>query len=137
MKNRKKSLILSVKPHYAIPIVNGSKKIELRRKFPIFDEANKKIFIYASSPISKIIGECYVKKIEKLKINDLWKVSSLDAMISWDDFKKYFNGCKFGFAIYLSKNLMYENYLSLDNFLGENSCPPQSYRYCFDRVVEQ
>ena len=64
----KKDLLLSIHFKYALQIVKGQKTIELRRKFPLFQrEDEKKIFVYACSPISKIIGVCDLKEVKKFQ----------------------------------------------------------------------
>lgn len=50
-----KEVLLSIKPTYVQRIFEGSKKYEFRRV--IFKENNiDKIIVYASAPISKIVG---------------------------------------------------------------------------------
>ena len=126
----RKNLLLSIHAEYAIKIVNGQKTIELRRKFPIFNkEDKKKIFIYACSPISKIIGECDLREVKKLSIKYLWKTAGNLAMIDKTSFQKYFIDRDFGFALYLENPIKYRKPIPLTSVLGLNSKPPQSYRY--------
>ena len=49
-------VILSIKPEFANKIFNGTKKFEFRRTLFKKKEV-KKIVVYASAPISKVIGE--------------------------------------------------------------------------------
>lgn len=126
----KRDLLLSVHSKYAIGIVKGQKTIELRRKFPLFGKKDrKKIFIYACSPISKIIGECELKEVKKIPLKQLWKTTSSLAMIDLVSFQRYFENCDFGFALYLENSLEYKEPVSLKEVLGINNHPPQSYRY--------
>lgn len=49
------SVILSIKPRFARAIMDGSKRYELRRR--IFKNENvDTAYIYATSPVKKIIG---------------------------------------------------------------------------------
>ena len=126
----KKDLLLSIHSEYAKNIVKGHKTIELRRKFPIFEKKeSKKIFIYACSPISKIIGECNLKEVKKFSLKKLWTETHLPAMIDSKSFKKYFKGCDFGFALYLKNPVKYKHFVGLKQIFGKNSFPPQSFRY--------
>ena len=60
-------IILSIKPEFAAKIFEGTKKYEFRRA--IFKNKNvKKVVVYASSPVQKIIGEFEIEDIIK---NDL------------------------------------------------------------------
>lgn len=57
-------VILSIKPQFAEKIFDGSKKYEFRRT--LFKNKKVKIVIvYASAPISKIIGEFEIDEILK------------------------------------------------------------------------
>ena len=126
----KKDLLLSIHPKYATGIIKGQKTIELRRRFPLFkEEDEKKIFIYACSPISKIIGECELKEVKKIPIKQLWKTSGNLAMIDWISFQEYFENCNFGFALYLKNPIKYKKPVCLRRVLGIEVRPPQSYRY--------
>ncbi len=132
-----KDFLMSIKPGYANLIVEGVKKIELRKKFPSDVKSGTKIIIYASAPISMIIGECYIESVEKLAIDKLWNESCIEAMISWSDFKEYFTGHKAGYAIKLSGHLRYDKPVTLDKYDFLPSRPPQSYCYVeTDRVSE-
>lgn len=124
-----KSVLISIKPCYANLLVDGIKKIELRRKFPSNYINGTKLFIYASAPISKVIGECYIKKVDCLPIEDLWNESCIDAMISWADFNNYFFGREFGFAIHVSGYFRYETPFALSEIDFLPPKPPQSYCY--------
>lgn len=135
MENR--DVLMSIKPCYANLIVEGVKKVELRKKFPSHVQSGTKIIIYASAPLSMIIGECYIQSVEELAIDDLWNETCIDAMISWADFKNYFSGHKRGYAIKLGGHLRYDKPIPLSkhDFLPER--PPQSYCYIeTDRVRE-
>ena len=57
-------IILSIKPEFAAKIFEGTKKYEFRRA--IFKNKNvKKVVVYASSPVQKIIGEFEIEDIIK------------------------------------------------------------------------
>ena len=49
-------VILSIKPEFANKIFNGTKKFEFRRTL-FKNKEIKMIIVYASAPISKVIGE--------------------------------------------------------------------------------
>lgn len=125
----KRDFLMSIKPGYANLIVEGVKIIELRKKFPSDVKPGTKIIIYASAPVSMIIGECYIQSVEELKIDELWNRACIEAMISWSDFKEYFSGHKVGYAIHLKGHLRYDKPIPLSkhDYLPEK--PPQSYCY--------
>ena len=136
MKYENKNLLLSIHVEYAKSIINGQKTIELRRKFPLFTrEDKKKIFIYACSPISQIIGECDLKEVKKFSLKNLWNKTKAHSVINYYSFKKYFKNCDFGFALYLKNPIEYSRNKTLEEFFGKHEPPPQSYRYIPNKSV--
>lgn len=127
LKMEKDSVLLSVKPAYAELICEGVKTVELRRKFSE-KSLNKRCYIYSSSPTQKVIGECYIHSVEKLPVLEIWKKYSANSMISWNDFKNYFDGLEYGYAVKVSKHIRYDKPISLKSKLSLER-PPQSY--CF------
>ena len=119
-------VILSIKPEFAEKIFNGSKKYEFRRS--IFkDPTIKKIIVYASAPISKIIGEFEIDKIIRSELNSLWSTTKEYSGISEEYYLKYFEGKKEGYALKIKKTHKYEDQLSIKDDFG--LFPPQSFAY--------
>jgi len=55
------NVLLSVKPKYTEKILEGEKKYEFRRA--IFKKQNiEKVYIYSSSPVSKIVAAFDIEK---------------------------------------------------------------------------
>ncbi len=64
-------VLLSIKPEFANKIFNGSKKFEFRRA--IFKNPDiRKIVVYASSPVQKVIGEFEIEHIHRHDLVALW-----------------------------------------------------------------
>jgi len=62
--NTDNSIVLSIKQKYADAILNGTKHIEVRRRqLPdrITKGKSRRIFIYASAPVGKVIGEMNIR----------------------------------------------------------------------------
>jgi len=56
------TVLLSIKPEFADKIFDGTKKYEFRRR--IFKkEGVKKVIVYVTSPVQKIIGEFLIESI--------------------------------------------------------------------------
>ena len=128
------NVLLSLHSSYAIAIVKGCKTIELRKRFPLFEKKDRiKIFIYACSPISRIIGECDLKEVRKMTLRQLWRTTRKLAMIDRYDFQRYLKNANYGFALYLKNPLKYKKQIPLKK-LGIK-WPPRSYRYISDEVV--
>ncbi len=84
-------VLLSIKPEFAEKIFNGSKRFEFRRM--IFKNRDvSKVVVYASAPISKVIGEFEVDHIIQKGLDELWNETKDFSGISKDYFDKYFTG---------------------------------------------
>ncbi len=125
----KQDVLLSVKPQYANLLVDGVKRVELRRKFPTKLKAGTRCLIYSSSPTQRVIGECKIESVRKLSLADLWKESAVDAMISWSDFSSYFSGLDHGYAVRVYGPQRYDMPRELSKVAGQAVKAPQSFRY--------
>lgn len=54
-------ILISIKPVYAEAILNGVKTVEYRRCH--FSSVIRKMLIYETSPLQKIVGEVFVREI--------------------------------------------------------------------------
>jgi predicted transcriptional regulator len=50
------NVLLSIKPKYVKAILNGTKKYELRKSAFRCKEDIERVYIYATSPVKKIVG---------------------------------------------------------------------------------
>ncbi len=120
------NVLLSIKPEFALKIFDGSKKYEYRRI--IFKRDNiARIIVYASAPISEVIGEFEVEEILHNEPRKLWTKTKDYAGISKEKFFDYFFNTTKAYAIKIKNSKTYDAPLSLDK-LGI-SYPPQSFRY--------
>ncbi len=119
-------VILSIKPEYANKIFDGTKKYEFRRA--IFKNPEvKKIVVYSSSPIQKIIGEFEIDQIIKYDLETLWKKTKKYSGISEDFFFEYFGDKELGFAIKIKNTKLYRIPKCIRK--DYNLFPPQSFLY--------
>ncbi|MBA0884508.1 ASCH domain-containing protein [Flavobacterium undicola] len=119
-------VILSIKPEYANKIFNGSKKFEFRRSIFKNKEVTK-IIVYASSPISKIIGEFEIAKILHEDLKSLWKLTKQSSGITEKYYYDYFIGKENGFALEVKKVKLYKEVVCIKEVYGIS--PPQSFAY--------
>jgi len=124
-----KDVLLSIKPTYANLIVDGIKTIELRRKFPENLPAGTKLLVYSTAPEKVVIGDCEIREVLKLTLTELWSCAGIEAMISKQDFERYFDGLDEGYGIKLWKYRRYKTPKLLTSYFGKNAVAPQSYRY--------
>ncbi len=120
------SVLLSIKPKYANLIFSGEKHYEFRRS--IFkNRPVKKVIVYASSPISKIIGEFEIDNILSLNLVDLWNETMKYAGIDKSFYDNYFDGKESGYAIKVKSYKKYKKHKELRDFNIKQA--PQSFAY--------
>ena len=119
-------VLLSIKPKYAELILSGEKKYEFRRS--IFRNPRiKQIIIYASSPVSKIIGEFEIDDILSFDIKELWSHTMDHAGIDKEYYDTYFSGKDIGHAIKVKNAKRYSKHKELKEFNVKRA--PQSFAY--------
>ncbi|SFQ02504.1 hypothetical protein [Parafilimonas terrae] len=119
-------VLLSIKPEFADKIFAGTKLFEFRRT--IFKNKDvKKVVVYASSPIQKVIGEFEIDFIIKNSLNELWHQTQEFSGITQEYFFQYFSNKEEGFAIKIKNQKKYKQPKSLKE--DYNLLPPQSFIY--------
>ncbi len=119
-------VLLSIKPEFVSKIFGGSKKYEYRRA--IFKrEGIKTVIVYASSPISKVVGEFEIGGILCYEPKRLWRETKQHAGISRKGFLDYFSSKRNGYAIKVKNSTLYEKPIALKKF--KVATAPQSFRY--------
>lgn len=119
-------VILSIKPQFAEKIFDGTKKFEFRRTL-FKNKAIKNIVVYASAPISRVIGEFEIAEIIHNKTESLWDLTRDHAGITEDYFFDYFDGKDYGYAIRIKEVLKYNVTYCIEERYGIK--PPQSFAY--------
>ena len=121
-----KKILLSIKPEYANKILSGEKRYEFRRA--IFkDQSVKKVIIYASSPVQRVIGEFTIGGILSKGLSQLWQDTKADAGIDKEFYDSYFIGKEKGYAIHIESFKKYKSSRLLETY--NVSFPPQSFCY--------
>jgi predicted transcriptional regulator len=119
-------VILSIKPEFANKIFNGTKKYEFRRIL-FKNETIDSVIVYASAPISKVIGEFEIDEILFHDIESLWLKTAEYSGISEEYYTDYFQGKSNGYAIKVKNPKKYKRKLCIQNTYGLK--PPQSFAY--------
>lgn len=119
-------VLMSIKPKYAIQILNGTKIFEYRKsRFRRQDVES--IVIYATSPVMKVIGEVELVDILEDTPEIILEKTYHNGGIDKTDYDSYFEGKDHAIAYMLGKVKKYENEMNLSNF--HVHVPPQSYVY--------
>ena len=126
-------VILSIKPEFANKIFNGTKKFEFRRTL-FKNKEVKKIIVYASAPISKVIGEFEIDRIFHEELELLWNQTSKFSGITEGYYMQYFNGKENGYAIEVKNPKKYKTNLCIKQNYGLN--PPQSFAYLRESIAQ-
>ena len=87
----------------------------------------KKVIVYASSPVQKVIGEFEIDQIINLELNALWEKTSRHSGISEDYFYQYFGDKEQGYAIKIKKVKKYKQPMCIK--ADFKLTPPQSFAY--------
>lgn len=119
-------VILSIKPEFANRIFDGTKKFEFRRS--VFKNPKvKKVIVYSSSPVQKVIGEFEIEYIITDNVVELWDKTKHQSGISKNYFFEYFADKKEGHAIKITKTKLYKRPKCIK--ADFNLHPPQSFLY--------
>ncbi len=118
-------VLLSIKPEFAEKIMNGQKNVEFRKR--CFDKCIRHVYVYASSPVRKIVGRFEVEEIEEGHPEKLWCNHHEDGGISRQDYNSYFQHRSHGYAILIKKAVRLRTAISLDDVMGRPYRPPQNY----------
>jgi predicted transcriptional regulator len=118
---------LSIKPTFAEAIFFGSKTYEYRRQ--LFERfVPERVFVYASAPISQVIGHFEIGEIVSDSPERLWQRTKSGSGIQRSFFFEYFKGCDQANAIRVKNALAYVKPLELKKYFGV-ARPPQSFCY--------
>lgn len=113
--------ILSIKPEFVKEIVTGKKLFEYRKS--VFKRPVEKVYIYASAPISKVVGEFRPVDILSGAPDEIWERTRYSAGISEQFYDEYFAGRTEAFAILIQNLKIYETPKELPFHA------PQNFRY--------
>lgn len=120
------TVLLSIKPQFASKIFDGSKKYEFRKT--IFKRNDvRKVIVYVSSPIQRVIGEFEIEEIISDTIKNVWKKTSKFSGITKKIYESYFGNKNMAHAIKIGLVRKY----SSPKYLGDYniSFAPQSFIY--------
>lgn len=118
--------LMSIHPKYAKQILAGDKRVEFRKR-PIAADVTH-VLVYATAPISAIVGAFVVTEQVTLAPQMLWRRFRQVAGIEWVDFTAYYTGRQSGTGIAVGDVLIADQPMCLQTRLGLFR-PPQSFQY--------
>ncbi len=120
------NVILSIKPEFIEKIFSGEKKYEYRKI--LFKQKVDTVYIYASSPISKIVGEFKIEEIICDTPEAIWNQTKAQSGISKSFFQLYYKGKAKGVALKIKDCKEYEESVNPTSLIS-NFNVPQSFIY--------
>ncbi len=124
--------LLSIRPAYAAAIMDGSKRVEFRRRPPAADVTH--VVVYASSPVQRVVGSFDVVGLDRAAPDELWARWSVVGGIGRVDFDTYFKDSESAYAIRVGRPRSLPLPIRLAR-LGVDLRPPQSFQYLRDEVL--
>ena len=121
------NVILSIKPQFCKLIFDGVKRYEYRKR--VFKRGDiEKVYVFASSPICKVIGYFTVDGIINDTVSNVWDMTHKYGGIDRGYYDSYFCGCDIAHAVKIGEAILFsvpiDPYVKLDNFHA-----PQNYMY--------
>ena len=123
------SILLPINPEHVKNILSGCKKYEYR-KIKCTRDNIKKMIIYATAPVMKVIGEAWIEDIIVDKPEIVWDQTKDFSGIEKDFFDRYYKGKRTAIAYKLGSITEYKEPLNLES-IGINYTP-QSFVYMND-----
>jgi len=123
-------VLLSIQPHYATQIFDGTKTVELRRSFPKLYQTGS-VIIYVSTPVKAIVGGFHISRLLKADPDQIWKAAGNYAGVTRKQFDEYYDGVGQGYAIFIDDVWKYKSPIPLESLRKQfqNFLPPQNFRY--------
>ncbi len=128
------SVLLSIKPKYATAIIEGVKRYEFR--LVIFKRKIPSIYIYATSPVNKIVGLFEIDKIIKEHPQEIWNMCHEYAGISESEFFNYFGSLPVAYAIKIKNPDRFDCEIDPYSYI-ENFRPPRSFCYIPHHLIKE
>lgn len=123
-------VVLSIRPTFIERILNGTKTIELRRRFPESLPPAVLVLLYSTAPVQALVGWGLLDRVVRLPLPILWRRFGSAASVTRDEFDAYFHGTDVGCALSLKQVRQLPKPIQLTDLKRRfDFSPPQSYCY--------
>ena len=123
---RARVALMSIRPQFAGPILDGSKRVEFRKR-PLAADIGT-VVIYATKPVGAILGEFVVDEQAVGKPEELWARFADVAGIDREGFFNYYDGSTRAVGIVIGRVNRYDQSRPL-GAVDPGARPPQSFKY--------
>jgi predicted transcriptional regulator len=121
-----RQVVMSVHPRYAEAIMDGSKKVEFRKRALASDVVV--VWVYATAPVQRIVGYFEVDATVMATPRDLWHQFRAVGGINRSDFYRYYATAALGAGIKIKRASRLPVPVPISELLP-SGVPPQSYAY--------
>ena len=121
------NLIISIKSQYAQMILDGSKRYEYRKSIPQRCDIQK-VYIYATKPICRIVGEFTLDGIISDTPQKVWAATARQGGITKTFFNDYFKGRNKAYALKIGDVIKYDTPLDPRKVITDFTAP-QNFMY--------
>lgn len=128
------NVILSIKPEFVEKIFSGEKQYEYRKV--LFKQKVDTVYIYASRPISRIVGEFKIEKIINDTPENIWKETKRQSGVTQNFFDKYYKGREKAVALKIKECKEYKEAINPESLIP-NFKVPQSFIYVEEKITHQ
>lgn len=117
---------MAIHPRHATAILDGCKRVEYRKR-PLAADVHT-VFVYATAPVSAIVGEFDVAANVMAPPAELWQLTGSEGGITATEFDSYFAGHDRAVAIRVAQTHRYDQPVRLAD-LEPPPATPQSFSY--------
>lgn len=117
---------MAIHERYAQAIMDGVKRVEFRKR-RLADDIET-VWVYATAPVSKVIGHFSVHQIVQGTPQDIWEQYGSVGIIDHDDFFDYYEGRETAVAIIVGSAERLPDPVALDE-IDPRPAIPQSFAY--------
>ncbi|KJL45764.1 50S ribosomal protein L22/unknown domain fusion protein [Microbacterium trichothecenolyticum] len=118
--------LMAIHERYADAIMSGVKRVEFRKR-RLADDIET-VWVYATAPVSKVIGRFSVDDIVQGSPQDIWDRFGAVGVIERDDYFRYYDGSATAVAIVVGEAERLPDPVGLDE-LEPRPAVPQSFAY--------
>jgi len=121
------NVLLSIRPKYADAITEGRKSFEFRKSIFKYYSVER-VYLYATRPVSRVVGSFKVGEIICREPKLLWEDLGHLSGVNSKEFFKYFKDSNIGFAIEIKDLEVFQTPVNPSLFI-EGFTPPRSFKY--------
>jgi len=121
-----RTALMSIRPRFASAILDGSKRVEFRKR-PLAPDVDM-VVIYTTAPVKAVTGEFRVVEQVSGTPEEIWRQFSDVGGIDPDAFFDYYEGHSQAVSILIGSVVAYDAPKALDA-VDPGARPPQSFKY--------